>query len=117
MREKERRLARMRLDEELRPFRTAGREKNPTNELLRAVRQALKIPVEEIAGKMGVSRSVIFRLEKGERENAIRMKSMSRMATAMGCKLVYGIVPEDGRTLQGLTEMRLWESVLGKGRD
>ena len=39
MRERERKLARKRLDIEMRSYRQAGREKNPTNGLLRAVRQ------------------------------------------------------------------------------
>jgi hypothetical protein len=36
------------------------------------------------------------------------------MAKAMGCKLVYGIVPENGKTMEALAEERLWASVLGK---
>ena len=89
MRKKDREVARMRLDVEMRSYRAAGRAKNPTNELLRAVRQALRVPVAEIAEKMGVNRSAIFDLEAGERKNTIRLKSMSRMAGAMGCKVVY----------------------------
>jgi hypothetical protein len=37
MREKERKLARRKMDMEMRPYRWAAREKNPTNGLLRAV--------------------------------------------------------------------------------
>jgi len=59
MREEERVLARRRLDNELRPFRQAGRLKNPSHELLRAVRQVLAIPLSEVAQKMGVNRSVV----------------------------------------------------------
>src|ERR1035441_8080451 len=44
MRERERNLARKRLDLEMRSYRQAGREKNQTNGLLRAVRHALNIP-------------------------------------------------------------------------
>jgi transcriptional regulator with XRE-family HTH domain len=114
MRKKDREVARMRLDVEMRSYRAAGRAKNPTNELLRAVRQALRVPVAEIAEKMGVNRSAIFDLEAGERKNTIRLKSMSRMAGAMGCKVVYGIVPKNGKTLGELAEERLWAAVLGE---
>ncbi|MGA2674423.1 MAG: helix-turn-helix domain-containing protein [Terracidiphilus sp.] len=116
MREEERKLARKRLDVEMRPYRRAGREKNPTNELLRAVRQALRVPVAEIAEKMGVNRSTIFDLEIREARNTITLEAMSRMAVAMGCKVVYGIVPVGGKTLEGVAEARLWASVLGVGR-
>jgi len=113
MREKERKLARMRLDVEMRPFRRAGKDKNPTNALLRAVRQTLRIPVAEIAEKMGVCKSVVLDLEARELKNTVTLRSMSRMAQAMGCKMVYGIVPEDGKTLEDLVERRLWAELLG----
>jgi transcriptional regulator with XRE-family HTH domain len=116
MQEKDRKLARMRLDVEMRSYRHAGRAKNPTNRLLRAVRQALRVPLAEIAGKMGVNRSVIWELEEREQKNTISLRSLSRMADAMGCKVVYGIVPKGGKTLGELAEERLWASVLGVGR-
>jgi predicted DNA-binding mobile mystery protein A len=117
MRERERKLARKRLDVEMRPYRQAGREKNPTNGLLRAVRHALHIPVAEIAEKMGVNRSIIFDLEAREPKNTITLMSMSRMAEAMGCKVLYGIVPIEGKTLEDLAEKRLWASLLGVGSE
>jgi predicted DNA-binding mobile mystery protein A len=113
MRERERRLARRKLDLELRPFRQAGREKNPTNALLRTVRQVLRVPVAEIAEKMGVSRSAVFDMEEREPKNTITLSSLSRVAEAMGCKLVYGIVPRGGKNLEELAEERLWTKLLG----
>ncbi len=112
MRERERELALKRLDKEMRSYRQAGRAKNPTNGLLRAVRQALHIPVAEIAEKMGVSLSAVFEMEEREVKNTISLSSMSRVAQAMGCKVVYGIVPEGGKKLEDLAEERLWKSVL-----
>ena len=52
MRERERKLARRKLDLEMKPFRWAAREKQPTDKLLRTVRHALGIPVKEIAARM-----------------------------------------------------------------
>ena len=116
MRERQRRGARRILDEELRPFRRAIKDKNPTSGLLRAVRQALGIPVAEIAAKMGVNRSVVFEIEAGETRCTIELDSLRRVAGAMGFKMVYGIVPEDGKTLEELAEERLWEKVIGEKR-
>lgn len=115
MREKKRQVERKRLDAEMRPFRRAAREKKPTEGLLRAVRQTLGIPVAEITEKMGVDRSVVFGLEASERKGTINFGSMARMAEAMGCVVVYGIVPEGGKTLDALADRRFWESVLGTG--
>lgn len=112
MREIKRRQAQRSLDAEMRPYRRAGMETNPTNGLLRAVRQALHIPVAEIAKNMGVDRSRVFDMEVQELNNTIKLRTMSRMAEAMGCKVVYGIVPKDGKTLEMIAEERLWASVL-----
>ena len=114
MRERERRVARVKLDVEMWPFRKAGREKEPTNELLRAVRQSLGIKIKEITKEMGVDRSVVYGLEVGERKKTITLRSLGRMAEAMGCKVVYGVVPIDGGTLEHMAEERLWRAVLGK---
>jgi hypothetical protein len=110
MRQRERKLARKKLDVEMRPFRHAMREKDPTNELLRAVRLALRIPASEIAEKMGLrGRSGVFDMELNEASGAIMIRSLERQAEAMGCKMVYGIVPEGGRTLEELAEERYWK--------
>jgi metal-dependent amidase/aminoacylase/carboxypeptidase family protein len=76
------------------------------------IRHALGIPVAEIAVKMGVVQSVVFDVETRELSNTVMMQSIARMASAMGCKLVYGIVPEHGQTLENLSEERLWKEVL-----
>jgi uncharacterized protein (UPF0261 family) len=34
------------------------------------------------------------------------------VAEAMGCKLVYGIVPRGGKKLEDLAEERLWTALL-----
>jgi transcriptional regulator with XRE-family HTH domain len=115
MRERERNYARKRLDLEMRSYRQAGREKNLTNGLLRAVRQTLNIPVAEVAKKMGVNRSVVFDLEAREPRNTISLKSMSRMAQAMDCKVVYGIVPNGGKKLEDLVEERYLANLIGTG--
>jgi len=115
--EMERRVARKKLDAEMKAFRTAARQANPTNELLRAVRQALAIPVKEIAEKMGVGRSTVNEFELHEGSGTISMRSLARMAAAMGCKVVYGVVPLNGKTLEDVAEERLWRKVLGTGTE
>jgi hypothetical protein len=114
MRAKERKLELKRLDQEMRSYRRAGLEKNPTSGLLRAVRQATRIPVEEVAGKMGMTDSGVFCLEARELKGTITLRAMSEMARAMGCKVVYGIVPEGGKTLEWLVERRMWTELLGE---
>ena len=113
MRYMQRKLMRSGLDDEMRPYRRAGDAKNPTNGLLRAVRHAVGIPTAEIAGKMGVNRSCVFEMERRELRRKITLQSLGRISDAMGCKVVYGIVPLDGKTLEEIVVERLWAKALG----
>jgi predicted DNA-binding mobile mystery protein A len=106
MRGRERDLARRKLDKELKYYRWVGREKNPTQGLLRAVRHALGVPSAEMLKEMGVSPSVLFRLEQSEMRGTISLSRLDRVAQAMGCKLVYAIVPRNGKTLEDLADDR-----------
>ena len=115
MRAMERKLLLRKLDKEMRNYRLAAREKNPTNGLLRAVREALRIPFKEMSERTGVGRKAVFELEEREETGAIMLRSLGRMAEAMGCKVVYGVVPLNGKTLEDLAEERLWRDVLGSG--
>lgn len=117
MREEDRKPMRLRLDEEMKPFRAAGRRQNSTNGLLKAVRQALGIRLEEVAERSGMARSVVNDIELRELDGRVMLRSLGRMAEAMGCKVVYGVVPLNGKTLEGLAAERLWKKVLGAGNE
>ncbi|MGO9323452.1 MAG: hypothetical protein ACLP07_02735 [Terracidiphilus sp.] len=109
----ERKALRKKLDKEMRYYRLAAKEKDPTNGLLRAVREALRIPLKEIGERMGIGRSPVFDLEEREETGAIMLRSLERMAEAMGCKVVYGVVPLNGKTLEEMAEKRMWKDVMG----
>jgi hypothetical protein len=96
-------------------YRLAGKEKYPTRELLRRVRQVLGVPVAEVAQALGVNRSVIFRLEQSERRGTISLRAMTRVANAMNCKVVYAVIPRDGKTLDEMADRRKWSKLLGVG--
>lgn len=74
-RELERRMERKRLDEEMRSFRKAGLQENPTNGLLRAVRTVLRVPIAEMAGKVGAVSSTLFDFERRELDCSITLRS------------------------------------------
>jgi hypothetical protein len=115
MRERDRKILLRRLDVEMRSIRRAGIQKDATVGLLRAVRQALRIPVDEIMEKMGVGWTSVFNLETSEMRQTASLKSMDRMAKAMGCKVVYGIVPNGGKKLEDLVEERYLAGLIGTG--
>lgn len=112
MRDKDRWKVRRKLDAEMRPFRMALRVKTPTAALLRTVRQAMDVRAVEVAEVLRVSKSEVNRLERSEENGSITMRALSRMADAMGCEVVYGIVPKGGRTMESLAEMKMWQKLL-----
>jgi len=113
MKAMERKVLLKKLDKEMRHYRFAAREENPTNELLRTLRKVLRVPMKEMAGKMGIVESTLYQLEGREGTGSITLRALGRVAEAMGCKVVYGVVPANGKTLEELAEERLWRDVLG----
>ena len=63
---------------------------------------------------MGVNRTVMYGLEESVRKRTIPLGSLGRIAEAMGCSVVYGVVPLKSKTLETLAEERLWRKVLGE---
>jgi hypothetical protein len=69
--------------------------------------------LKEMTERIGVERSGLIGLEERERTGSITLRSLGRVAAAMGCKVVYGIVPANGKTLEEMAEERLWREVIG----
>jgi len=63
---------------------------------LRTVRQLVGIPAAEAAERIGVKQGEIFRAEYTEGRGAIELQTLRRAAEALGCELVYGLVPKEG---------------------
>jgi transcriptional regulator with XRE-family HTH domain len=88
-----------RLDETLLGFRAARRaiaEEALEGGWLRAVRQATGIPVHVLQKRLGVTKYEVFRLEKAERTSRIGLANLRRAAEALGCELVYALIPREG---------------------
>jgi len=47
----------------------------------------------QLAKRLGVKQPTLAELEKGEATGNITVKSLERAAEAMGCRLVYALVP------------------------
>lgn len=63
---------------------------------LKAVRTALGISAGTLAKRMGVIKWDVYQLEKSEEKASIQMRSLQRAAEAMGCELVYAVIPKVG---------------------
>jgi predicted DNA-binding mobile mystery protein A len=95
-----RRRVRRDLDEELRVFR-GNKVRRSKWGWLRGVRQALGMRVAEVAWRLKMGKSEVYRLEMSEARETITLKKLRATAEAMGCELVYAVVPRQG-TLEDL---------------
>jgi predicted DNA-binding mobile mystery protein A len=74
----------------------------PARGWVRAIRDALGMTTGQMAKRMNVSQPRISELEKAEVHGNITLASMERAAEALGCRLIYVLVPEKplGETLR-----------------
>ncbi len=68
----------------------------PSDGWIAAVRKSLGMSVRQMAERMGITQQSAARLEKNEAEDSITLKSLRKAAEALGCRLVYALVPSDG---------------------
>ena len=59
----------------------------------RAVREALGMSAATLAARMGITAGAVTRLEQSEATDRIRLDTLRRAADALGCDLVYLLVP------------------------
>jgi predicted DNA-binding mobile mystery protein A len=72
------------------PLRRAVR---PNEGWLRTVRKALQMSGSQLARRLGVSRSLIYRFEKAELSGQITIAKLEELGAALNCRVVYGLVP------------------------
>ena len=97
----ERDKLRRELDEALLPFRLARKRKGDGTGWggtgwLKSIRQAVGVPVDEVARRLGVCRWEVHRLEESEKNSRIMLATLSRAAKGLGCELVYALIPKEG---------------------
>ena len=105
MRDEFRSLRLKQLDRTLKAFRAAAKNPRPQKGWLRAIREAAGISASEVARTLKTSRQLPIQLEKAEAEDRITLRSLRAAANALGCELVYALVPK-ANTLQDLVEER-----------
>ena len=81
------------LDQTLSRFRDLIDLDRPPGGWLRSVRKALGMTTSQLAERLSVSQSAISKYERSEREQAITLKTLRRVASALDCELVYAVVP------------------------
>lgn len=104
----ERLLQRQQLDRKIYPFSSLQQTIVPPSGWIKAVRNALGMSLEQLGGKLGVSRQAVRQIEEREREGSVTIQTLREVAQALDMKLVYGFVPNDG-SLEALVEKKARE--------
>lgn len=82
------------LDNRLNTLRPLVGSSRPPRGWLRAIRDALGMTTAQLASRMGVTQPRIVELEKSEITGSVTLHSLQRAAEALGCRVVYALVPE-----------------------
>lgn len=89
------------VEELLQPLRRLAHPLVPRGGWARAVREALGMSAAQLAARLNVTRQSVRDLEHSEATGKITLESLNKLAAALGCRLVYALVPE-----KPLDEMR-----------
>jgi len=99
--------ARRNLDRRLAWLRQVDELVRPPRGWIRAIRDALGMTAAQLGERMQVSQPTITEFEKAEVEKRVTLGSLERAAEAMGCTLVYALVPR--RPLEEMVQDRARE--------
>ena len=80
-----------------------GQVERPSAGWLRTLRETLGLTLADMAKRIGVTPPAVRSFEQAEAEDRITLASLRRTANAMGCDLIYALVPRRD-TLPALAE-------------
>lgn len=80
----------------LKPF--TSEVARPSRGWIRAIREAIGMTTGQMAKRLGVHQPRVIELERGEATGNITVKSLERAAEALGCRLIYTLVPVEPLT-------------------
>ena len=81
-------------EELVEPFRRVAHAHTPRGGWVRAIREALGMSAQQLGTRVRVKRQTIENLERSEANGKITLDSLNRVAKALGCRVVYALMPE-----------------------
>lgn len=82
------------LDKRFSTLSALAKLQRPPKGWVRAIRDALGMTTAQYARRLGVSQPRIVELEKSEQNGNLTLNTLQRAAEALGCRLIYVLVPE-----------------------
>lgn len=96
-------LRQVQLERALAPFLRPKDIRRPQKGWIRAIREATGVTVRDLAKRLHIATSAAAHLEGSEAEYRITLGKLREAADALGCQLVYALVPKSG-SIQELAE-------------
>jgi predicted DNA-binding mobile mystery protein A len=103
-----RKLVLQQVDNKIQPFSRLAGISPPGNGWIQAIRTALNMTQEQLAGKMGITAQSLSDFEKREKNGTITLHSLQLVAKALDMDLVYAIAPR-GKTLEEIVDKKAGE--------
>ena len=82
------------IDERLALWRKVADSVPPQGGWIRTIRESLGMTQSQLAARLKITQQALNDLEKSEADRRITLDSLSRLASALGCRFVYAVVPE-----------------------
>jgi predicted DNA-binding mobile mystery protein A len=94
MRPEDRATARRQLDKRLLLKQNTDQFMRPPRGWIKAIREALGMTTAQLGQRLGVVQSRVVAIEQAEAKGTITLNSLEKAAQALGCRLVYVLVPK-----------------------
>lgn len=85
----------IKLDDKFKKIKGIESLNTPVKGWIRAIRNGLGMTTTQLAKRLGVTQARVTDIEKDELKRNLKLSTLDRIAEAMGCKLVYALVPMD----------------------
>ena len=83
------------LDEKTAPLQVLNKVQIPAGGWISYVRNSLNMTLAQLGMRLETTRQGVHKMEEREANGAITLKAMEEIASAFGCKFVYGIIPHE----------------------
>lgn len=87
-------LLRQQLDQQFKEWQRVKYRPLPKKGWINLIRSAIGLSTRHLAKRAGVSQGQIVQFEQGELNETITLASLHKLAEAMDCHLVYGLIPK-----------------------
>jgi len=88
------------LDRKLLPFKKVDKIQVPENGWINNIRNSLNMTLEQLGGKLNITRQGMKGIEDREVSGSITIKSLKEVGEVLDMKLVYGFVPKDSSVIK-----------------